>query len=197
MVIESFISSVIVGFIRGGKISRFANINFKKTWLFILALFIQFGIIFFSLSENGIQIKYIKQLYMLSYILLIIGIIININLRTLWVIMIGTIMNFIVFFANGGKKPILTEGLKLIGLDNITSMLTEEKLALYTPLGNNTKFSYLGNIIIVAKPYPYPQIISIGDLIVALGLFIFVQSIMLNEDLDRHKMIRFKYKGRI
>jgi len=197
MLIESLLASLIIGLIRGGKLSRFSHIRFTKVWTFLLAVILQVGIILFGLSGNDIVLNYIKELYIASYVLLFIGIILNINYRSLWVIIIGTITNLFVFFANDGKMPISIESLKLIGLSDLASMAENGKIALYTPLTDKTKYAFLGDIITIPQPYPHPQILSIGDIIIALGLFLFIQSIMLNEGYDRTKMIRFKYRSRM
>ncbi|MGF7059811.1 DUF5317 domain-containing protein [Brassicibacter mesophilus] len=197
MLIESLLASIVIGLIRGGKLSRFSHIRFTKVWTFILAVILQVGIILFGLSGNHIVLKYIKEIYIASYVLLFIGILLNINYRSLWVVIIGTLANLFVFFTNGGKTPISVESLKLIGFSDLATMVEGGKVTLYTPLAESTKYAFLGDIITVPQPYPYPQILSVGDIIIALGLFLFVQSIMLNEGYDRANMIRFKYRGRL
>ena len=188
MFIELIILSLIIGLVRGGKISRFKNINFKKMWLFIIAILIQY----FLFSINHIEevhlfdnlFKYLKQLIIISYILLFIGIIINLRYKSLWLILAGSILNFIVLLANGWKRPVLEEGLKLVGIDTL--------LPLYIPILEETKLSILGDIIIVSKPYPFPHVFSIGDIIISLGLFMLIQEIMLS---DRGNT-NLKYFGR-
>lgn len=187
MFIELILLSVIIGLIRGGKLSRFKDINFKKMWLFILALVIQYFLVSKNLIEefhyfDKIDI-YIKQLIIISYVLLFIGIIVNLRYKSLWSVLTGSVLNFIVLVANNWKLPILEEGLELVGLDTL--------LPLYTQIVEGTKFPILGGIIIVSKPYPFPRIFSIGDLIISLGLFILIQEIMLS---DRgNSNIRFNY----
>jgi len=197
MLIESLVASIIIGLIRGGKLSRFAYIKFSKLWVFILAIVIQASIVFFGLGGNTFVLDFIKELYILSYVLLFIGILTNINYRSLWVVVIGSIMNIFVFLSNGWKTPISIESLNLIGLSDLSAMVESGSITLYTPLVDTTRYAFLADFIVIPQPYPFPQILSGGDIVIALGLFLFVQSIILNEALDRSKMIRFNYNSRI
>lgn len=197
MLIESLIASIIIGLIRGGKLSRFSYIKFSRIWIFLLAILVQISIIFFGLGGNSFVLNFIKELYILSYVLLFIGILLNINHRSLWVVVIGSIMNLFVFLSNGWKTPISIESLNLIGLNDLAAMVEQGSITLYTPLTETTKYALLADIIAIPQPYPFPQILSIGDIVISLGLFLFVQSVILNEGLDSSKMIRFNYKSRI
>lgn len=197
LLVESLIASIVIGKIRGGKLSRISYIRFKKVWLFIIALLIQLGIIVFSSIESSILFNYLKELYIASFILLFIGIIFNANFKSLWTIFIGAALNMVPFIYNNGKIPISIDGLKLAGLSDIAQYVHDGKLALYTPITEATKHAFLGDIITIPAPYPFPQMLSIGDMLIALGLFIFIQSIMLDRNIERSNMVRFKYRSRI
>jgi hypothetical protein len=41
-----------------------------------------------------------------------------------------------------------------------------------------TRLSFLGDIIPLSKPYPRTQVISIGDVVMNFGMFLFIQSVM-------------------
>ncbi len=185
------IASIIIGLLRGGKISRFSKISFKSLWIFILAIVLQIAIILFGMEGTSFIIKYAKELYIASYVLLFIGIILNIKRLPFTIILIGSVLNLFVFVMNSGSIPVSVEGLELAGLENVAKLVKGGDLALYSPLTESTKYAVLGQIITIQQPYPFPQLISIGDVIVALGLFIFIQSIMLDDGLDRKTMVRF------
>ncbi|EOC99991.1 DUF5317 domain-containing protein [Caldisalinibacter kiritimatiensis] len=197
MLLESLVGSVVIGFIRGGKLRRLTNIRFKRIWIFLLAIAVQLGIVFLTINEVEFVLKYTKELYIISYALLFIGIISNFKYKSLWVIAIGGALNLFSFIANKGKIPVSVEGLELAGLKEMAELVKQGKMTLYEPITEATKYSFLGDIITVPEPYPFPHILSIGDMVIALGLFIFIQSIMLNEGLDRGGMIRFSYRHRI
>ncbi|SDZ18025.1 hypothetical protein SAMN05660462_02124 [Proteiniborus ethanoligenes] len=197
MLIESVLLAILFGKIRGGKFSRLSHLEFKKVWVFILALILQGSIILFGVNGNEFVLKYIKELYIISYVLLFIGIVINFKHRSLLIILLGAGLNIFVMFNNGWKTPISIDGLLLAGYSDLADIAMTGKLAFYTPLEGSSKFGYLGKIITVPPPYFYPQLLSIGDIFITLGLFLFIQSIMTNESYDRTKMIRFKYRSKI
>ncbi|WP_425446286.1 DUF5317 domain-containing protein [Dethiothermospora halolimnae] len=197
MLVEIFILAILFGIIRGGKISRFSYLSFKKASPFILALVVQVAIVLFGLNGSGFILDYIKELYIGSYILFLIGFIININFRELWIVMIGVIMNFIPFVANGFKMPISTEGMNLAGFTETANLVNEGKVALYKPLTDATKYNLLSKTIVVPEMYINPQVLTVGDLIIALGLFAMIQSIMLGSSGKKGKVVRFNYDSRI
>ena len=83
---------------------------------------------------------------------------------------IGTLLNFIAIISNDFKMPVLvsevlsnTEAKKLYlqtGQDLIHSLLTEK-----------TRFKIFCDIITLPPPYPFPKTISIGDILLLLGVF--------------------------
>lgn len=83
----------------------------------------------------------------------------------------GTLLNFIAIVSNDFKMPVLVsevlsnaDAKKLYlqtGQDLIHSLLTED-----------TNFKLLCDIITLPTPYPFPKTISIGDVLLLLGVFV-------------------------
>jgi hypothetical protein len=46
-------------------------------------------------------------------------------------------------------------------------------------LNDSTILPFLGDIIPISSPYPRSQVISIGDVIMNFGIFIYLQKVML------------------
>ncbi|WP_066505870.1 DUF5317 family protein [Abyssisolibacter fermentans] len=185
MILIFFILSIITALLRNGKIKRLSYLKFRSIWLFILAMVIQLSIVVFGATGSYYILKYIKELYIGSYVLLFIGLIINIKYKPIIIIMLGGLMNVFCFMANDGKMPISIEGLKLAGFDNLIRLIQNGKIALYTPLNGATNYGQFAQLITVQKPFPLPQILSIGDIIIYIGIFVLVQVVMLNSDMDR------------
>ena len=102
-------------------------------------------------------------------------------------------MNLACFLANSMKMPISIEGLKLAGYNNLIDLLEGGKMALYTPLTADTKYALLSQLITIQEPFPFPQLLSIGDVIIYIGIFIFVQSTMLDTEILRYNRRRLRY----
>lgn len=193
MLLLSFlVLSIIIGWIRGGEISRFQNINLKRLWILIISLGLQLFIILFGMNNVTFALDYIKELYILSYVFLVIYLLLNITNRQLVIVFVGVIFNGLAFIFNNGKMPVSVEGLKLAGLYNVVDLVEANKLALYAPLTDGTKYGFLSKLIIIQKPFPYNTVLSIGDVVIALGLFIFIQSVMLDLVNERHSGLSFR-----
>ena len=185
MLIEAIILSVLIGWFRGGRLSKFRSLKEKSLWFLAIGILIQ-GAITFSNNFIGIEsldriLTYSKEIMLLSFILIVIGIVMNYKFKSLWITFVGFLMNFLAFFSNGWKKPILLEGLNLAGKASLIEVIKESSISLFTPIVEGVKYPILGNIIIFAKPYPMAKLVSIGDIIVGIGIFIFIQDIMFRE----------------
>ncbi len=187
MLIEAIIISLIIGLIRGGKLKRFRNLNHKTIWVLIFGILIQYIIIFLNKIEeiSGISkiLSYSKEILIISYILILIGLIGNLNFRSLWIALLGFIGNFFVFAMNNWKIPILLEGIPLTGVTNLKETIEMGNSSLYIPIAKGVRYPVLGDIIIFSEPYPISKIISMGDLLIAFGIFALIQEIMLEEGL--------------
>lgn len=198
MLIELIVLSLIIGLIRGGTFNNFKYINFKKIWPLILALVIQYFLVSINLLEEFNFYEkiamYLKQLLFISYVLLFVGIIINLHYRSLWPVLAGAFLNFFVLAVNNWKRPVLLEGLKLLHFEDALWMMENNQLPLFSAITEGTKYPILADIIVVPKPYPFPTMLSLGDLLIGLGLFTLIQEIMLSGRNDHH--IKYNYLGR-
>lgn len=184
MLIEAVILSVIIGLIRGGKIKGLKRFSRKSLWFLIIGIVIQGSIIIMNnlveFKSIGKILTYSKELVILSYILILLGIIGNYTCRPLWIALIGYIMNFIPLVANNWKKPILIEGLQLTKNKGLIKIIENRQAGLYTPLIEGVKYPVLGNYIVFSKPYLLAKVVSLGDFIIGIGIFILIQDLMKN-----------------
>ena len=76
-------------------------------------------------------------------------------------------------------------------MNNLYKIITEEmpekafdiKHSLVT---ENTKLVYLADVIALPKPYPIVSIISIGDLFLSIGIYLFFQESMVRKKLEKY-----------
>lgn len=185
MIIEPTILSLIVAKIRKGKFKNLEKIEIKAWYLLLLAASIQ--IILSVAKGRGLSIKgisfedYFFYLHTLSYLLMIICILLNLSKNSMKALLIGIILNFIVIFANGGKMPVSLNGVRGIN-DNISQLPISEFDIKHQGVTPDTKFVYLSDIILIDQPYPLPKILSIGDIFLMIGLFMFLQEAMVIDE---------------
>jgi len=86
--------------------------------------------------------------------------------------------------------PVSGEAMEAIGLIDNMLDIRDGKIITHTLINNHTAFRYLGDIFVFAKPYPRPKIFSIGDVIMALGIFIYIQEIM-KKKLKKERIVQY------
>jgi hypothetical protein len=194
VLIEGLISSLIIGKLRGGKFKYLGQTNINKWWLFLLSFAIEFGTIFAVSAGISVADSLSMYLHILSYIILFIGILYNCEHKSMWLVFLGSFLNFIVIAINGGAMPVSMEGLQRAGLDDLIRMINTGGIATHQAITESTRLPFLADIFVLPKGYPFPKVLSIGDLLISVGIFAFVQkAMMLDRRLGKSNMIRFKY----
>jgi len=167
MFFEVIILAIIIGYLLKGRLKNIDIMNIKAVYLVLIGFLIKFAIVMsvqHALIARGI-IAYI--LYLIQYSLLLIFVIINRKNKYILIMGIGFLLNAVPIFANGGAMPVSTSAAQSIGLTK--EVWTE---GLYRAIDGTTKLNFLGDII----PYKLVRayVISIGDIILAIGLFLFI-----------------------
>ncbi len=185
MFIESMASSIVVGKIRGGKIKNIGNIVIKKWYLFIIGFGLEFLSVYLHIKDVGTLSsfvdKYFIYIHSISYALIFIGLIFNFSKKSMILVFLGTLLNYIVIISNGGQMPVSGEVLSLLGMEENLTMLKKQAIITHTLITENTRLVLLGDIIPAFKHYPFPKILSIGDIFIYLGIFFFLQHAMLKQ----------------
>lgn len=176
MVADGIVLSLVVGFLRKGNLSGLATLKLRWGWVFPLLLVFQF--IIFSLQND---VKWIGHasgyIYIGVYIIGLFFLYLNKNNKGFTTIFIGVFLNFLAIALNGGRMPVSLEAATI--LDPIfIDMLQNELYAKHAAITEATRLAFLGDIIPLADPYPRTQVISIGDVIMNIGIFIFIQHLM-------------------
>ena len=173
--------SIIIGLLRGGELERLANISVEGVLLFAIALLLRLGVWALGLMGFTGILSYSPYLIIFSYVLLVFVSIRNIKLPSFRYIILGLLLNAFVIVVNGGRMPVLVkEGV----IENIspTSFLEAETRVVHSLMNNNTLFAFLGDVISIPKPFPDNSIISVGDIMIFVGLFVLIQKTMMRED---------------
>lgn len=190
MLVESVGTSIVVGKLRGGSFSNIKDASIEKWYLFVSAFAVEFAAVFMASKGIAFFSKNILYIHSLSYLLLFIGIFFNRSTLAFKIVFIGVFLNFLVIMANGGQMPVSGEAMANIGLIDNMHAIRDGKIITHTLINNHTVFKYLGDILVLGKPYPRPKIFSIGDVLLALGIFIYIQEIMIKK-LKKEKTVQY------
>lgn len=195
MVIETITLSLLLGKITGGKIRNLENLYINGWGLFVLSFTLEILSLLIVTKTNGIWSNRVENkffyIHLFIYLLLIIGLIMNWNSKGLRITLFGSILNFLALGFNKGKMPVSIEALKYSKLYNQLSLLEEGRIMTHTLVNESTRFTFLGDIIPIPKPYFFPKIISIGDILISLGLFVLIYSYMKKRFEPEGKIINF------
>lgn len=203
MLIESMGTSLIIGKIRKGKIKNIGNIHVRGWYLFIIGFILEFTSVLLKVKNIDFAVKiledYFIYIHCLSYILIIIGLILNFDKKSVILIFIGTVLNFVVIMLNGGQMPVSASKMISAGLSEQAMMLKNNQIITHTVINDTTVLPILGDIIPLSKPYPLPKMVSIGDIFLGLGVFFFIQEAMIKNRMFRSKgkMIQPGYRSSI
>lgn len=188
MVFDGIVISLIVGFLRKGSLKSLSHLKFRYGWIFPLLLGIE---IFVFVMQNNISIlgQLSGYIYIIIYILGLLFLILNRRNPGFIIIFLGVLLNFLPMVLNGGRMPVSLKATAAVLGPDYVNVLKHGLYAKHTALTNSTRLGFLGDIIPITKPYPKTQIISIGDIVMNIGIFIYIQYIMLHHPLARREPV--------
>lgn len=194
MVFDGILISFIVGILRKGNLRAFSQLNLKWGWVFPLLLVVQLAV--FTFQNDS---KFLGQLsgfiYIIVYVIGLIFLFLNRKNPGFILIFIGVFLNFIVMVLNGGRMPVSVEASAVL-VPGYIQALKEGLYAKHAMLTPETNLGFLGDVIPISDPYPRTQIISIGDIIMNIGIFFFIQYLMVKHPLaNRGNAAALSLKG--
>ena len=177
--------ALVVGLLRGGKLSQMVDLPLKLGWLALLAFAIQVYLTRFPADRGGGLFSLRAGVLILSYVLLFVVVWKNRRITGLWIIGLGLLLNFLVMVANGGFMPITPEALTQAGYASLASSLESgvrvgrSKNILLAR--EETRLWVLSDTFVLPRSFPLSRVFSPGDIVIAIGAFILVQSGMLGQ----------------
>lgn len=175
----AFLLSIAWGLVRGGSWGAVASLPFRWGGIALLAFGLQIYLIYFpEVRTEGVFS--LRVLILIASYLLLLGVVWkNHALPGVWLIGAGLVANFAVMLANGGYMPITREALDAVGhLGNITSSEAGARVLATKDIvlpRDQTELWALSDIFVVPPPFPIPSVFSLGDTMIAAGVFRLVQ----------------------
>ena len=187
MILETAVIAILFALIKGGKFKNIGNIKFRFWYLIILGFFVQQVPEFLVNLGDGKYAEIVNDLNFLfivmSYILIALPLLFNLKIKGIYYALIGTVFNAIVIVANNGMMPVTKNAIITTGYDKAVEL--GQKLDMMHFVANeNTQIKLLSDFIPIPKPYPVPHVLSIGDVLLCIGLFLFIQYMFLKKDSD-------------
>jgi hypothetical protein len=152
----------------GGRLGRLAEVRFRAPALAIGGLAAQVLIVsVLSDVPRGVAVV----VHLASYAAVLAFVWCNRSLPGLWFIGLGGLSNLIAISANRGVMPASAHALRVAGRSAHEQGFTNSEVVAHPHL------AFLGDVVPLPSPMPLANVLSIGDLLIAVGLFVLVHSI--------------------
>ncbi len=177
-------ASVVVGLLRGGCLARLAELRFARGWLVLAAVALQYPLVYNLVGRTAIiGVPLALPMMAVSVLLVLIAVWANRHLPGVPLVGLGLVANLVAMACNGGWMPITPEALARLGHQ---SWVTPQGEVLKVWGAKNvvlaqaeTRLWWLSDVFVLSRPFPVPSAFSIGDVLVALGLFWLLQQALL------------------
>jgi len=147
-----------------------AEIHLKLWWLLLVGFAMQFSRVLLPDADWAFGAG--VALILLSHIPLIMVVIVNSERTGMWLTGLGIVLNFTVIAINGGM-PVLGEAAQVAGgFQTDVSILNDQKHIL---LDHTSRLTFLADVIPL-RAFGIGQVLSIGDVFLAVGLGAFLES---------------------
>jgi hypothetical protein len=183
MILIALCLALLLGLVAlGGRASDLTHVQVRWGWLAPLAFLMQAYLIFFPAERAGDVLSPRSLLLVASQVLLFVVIWQNRHLGGIKVIGLGLLLNSLVMVVNGGFMPITPETLVQIGYDGNASQLEtgyivgRTKNVVAEP--GEASLWFLSDVMVIPRPFPIPTALSLGDLLIVLGVFFFLRESM-------------------
>jgi hypothetical protein len=172
--------SVVIALARGGRLAHLAQLSVRVGWLVFVAFALQIVITRELVPRLATKPSWSVALLVLSHLLLLAVAIANYRLPGMLVIGFGLALNLTAMLFNGGFMPVTREALEAADLAHLmietaagTRVAGSKEIVLSQ---SQARLWILSDIIVV--PRPLLTIVSVGDIVLALGAFILFQRML-------------------
>jgi len=196
MYIEAMILGLILGIIRNGRLNNFADMKFKGGILIIVA-FAAF-VMPYIMGIIGISYEPIAVFPFAAALIALVVAILNYDKSGMKLIILGGFINVVIMALNHFQMPVDLARMSAFGLDALTLSVREGTVLNYVDVTHAHFLSpFLGKVIILPSSYPLNKLISLGDIIMSIGIIFLVQGeMMMFSSRKRGAMVRFQYRSK-
>ena len=194
MFLEAVAIGIFIGGFKGGRLANIIDMNIRGWYLIILSVILSMSPIFLRNFEDITQTSVL--LMFSSMIILLLVLVLNIDKKGVWIMLLGGLFNVAIMAFNSFKMPVMMSGLESAGITSLVEGVTDGTIINYIASEASGMMQLFTKFIIVPKPYPFPKILSIGDIIMSLGLLNFIVGEMGRSSYTgRSKMVQYSYRA--
>ncbi len=177
MFIEAVLLGIVIGILRKGRIASLGDMQFKGLLIVVVGFLVQISPIF--LARANMLMDQLVYLPFAGMCLVTVVLFLNLDKSGIWVIIPGALLNLVAVGMNSFKMPIDFSGLEYAGLTGVIETIQDGSLMNFVSMDGIANFSrYLGKFIPLPNIYPFAKVLSIGDIVIMIGLVILIQGEM-------------------
>jgi Family of unknown function (DUF5317) len=167
----SLLSAIVVGLglglALGGRVKNLGQLSLRWNLLIFLSLLIQLAL-FTGLT---VPASLVTVGYLLSGLLSLAWLARNIAVPGMPVVLAGGLSNFLAIAANGGRMPVDAALLAQTRGADFVAALAAGRMTSNSSLANShTHLRWLTDIIMIPPPWPLPTVLSVGDVLISVGV---------------------------
>lgn len=170
MICAALLAGLLLGIALGGRLRHMATLHIRGTGFILAAVLIRYGGQWFFDKGYTWASSAEAWLYGIALLCVLWFIWQNRKLPAFWLVGAGVALNTLVILANGMQMPVAANALQK-ALPEYITLLQEGAVFTYRLADEATRLAWLGDCLPLPPPYPYPEVLSIGDLFLAAGLF--------------------------
>lgn len=164
--------SIVVALLRGGRLGNLGLLNIRWRGVIILGFLIQVLIFSPDWQERDATRSVTQFAYLASLCLLVVALAVNYRVPGMKLIAFGFLLNFIAIAANGGYMPASLSALQNTGLAPLQpGQVSNNSIG----MGPDTRLPFLGDVFAIPKGFPFSNVFSIGDVLIAMGAVWLIQ----------------------
>lgn len=197
MYVEAILVGLLIGFIRNGRLANFNNARFKG-WGLIVPAFIVYLMPYILLLLN-VSFDNLEIFPFISMGFVVLLALLNLEKSGMKIFLIGTALNMIAMAVNGFLMPIDLAKMEALGYQSFVESIANGTVVNYIDsLDAQSWTVFIGKIIGLPEIYPLARVISVGDILISVGVAMVVQSEMLLHSMRvKGSMVRFSYRTKI
>jgi Family of unknown function (DUF5317) len=165
--LSAIVLGIALGLLTGGRPGNLARIRLRWNALILLSFALQL-LLFTGLS---IPAAIVTIGYLASGLLSLTWLGRNLQIPGLACVLIGGLSNFAAIAANGGRMPVDPSLLaRTRGAEYIRDLAAGRVTSNSSLADNHTRLPWLTDQILIPPPWPLPTVLSVGDLMIAVGV---------------------------
>ncbi len=194
VVIEGIVLGLIFGKLRSGTFRNLGRFSLRLPLILIIGFLGYLVTTIMAFFGNDFVVENLLYLNIVFFLLLFIVLFFNLHYRSVWLILFGTLSNFTAVVLNDGRMPLDPGALQQAGMVSMETSLQAGTLHNYINIEAVEGFSAnLGKFLATPEFYPFSQVLSPGDIFIALGIFFLIQRAM-TKATSRFRSVTFDHQ---